>query len=291
MRFATRTLSASILCTASLAFLAGCNEQSAKANDDDAPAAQSATANYAVGRVTFADGKPITGDVQDISIAIQGVTEAGERVSYTPIVKDGVYKQKLAAGQYSFSRSTIKVKFGESSFLLKLEPVGPNWNKNQDAAEGIVQDFVWKPTGQAETYGAKPDPNNATHWYGMSVGMSYAGYREDLKKPATPVPDGTKMTFTLTPTSKCIDGTDLQPIVVERAYNAKETFPSKDLNDLPPANYDLTGVCTYPDGTSKPIVFQGPGDYPNFVDTGKVKLIVDGLIGGMNKPLFNWGVN
>ncbi|MEO5957840.1 MAG: hypothetical protein ABIZ49_12055, partial [Opitutaceae bacterium] len=122
---------------------------------------QKPQARYAIGRVTFEDGKPITGDVQDIQLSIDGVSERGEKVGYSPIVKNGAYRQKLVDGQFRFERGRIKVKFGETVFTFDLVPVGPNWSKNQDADDGIVQDFVWKPTGQRETYGAKPDPNNA----------------------------------------------------------------------------------------------------------------------------------
>ena len=61
-----------------------------------------------------------------------------------------------------------------------------------------------------------------------------------------------------------------------------------DLNDLPPATYDLTGVAKLPDGTTKPILLQGRGDYPKFVETGRVTVETDGVIGGMWKQLFGW---
>ena len=135
---------------------------------------------YATGRVTFPDGKPITGDVQDIQISISGVSEAGEKVNYGPIVKNGAYKQKLVAGQFRFDRGRIKVKFGETAFTFDLVPVGSNWNKNQDSDDGLVQDFMWKPTGPRETFGSKPDPNNATHWNGLNLGMRF--------KSSVPIP-------------------------------------------------------------------------------------------------------
>lgn len=242
---------------------------------------------YAIGRVTFEDGKPITGDIQDYQLSISGVSEAGEKISYSPIVKNGAYKQKLVAGQFRFDRGRIKVKFGETVFTFELVPVGPNWNKNQDADDGIVQDFVWKPTGLRETYGAKPDPNNATHWHGLNIGMRFQTYRSDINKVPNLLPEGTKLVFTLVPTSKSIDGRELKPITIEREWRAKE-HSNDDLNNLPPATYELTGVAKLPDGTTRPILLQGKGVYPKYAEKGFVTVEYDGIIGGMWKQPFGW---
>lgn len=243
--------------------------------------------NLAAGRVTFADGKPITGDIDDYQINIYGVSEAGEKVSYSPIVKNGAYKQKLVPGQYSFSKGKIKVRLGDTVFTLPLEPVGKLWNKNQDAEDGIVQDFVWKPTGVTNTYGEKPNPNNHTHWYGMSLGMTFQVYRSDLSKPSVKLPAGTVLVFTLTPQSQSIDGRDLQPIVIEREWRPAATYPNDNLNDFPPAHYEITGVARLPDGTTRPILFQGRGDYPKFVTKAKVPLESDGY-GAYGLQLMGW---
>lgn len=247
-----------------------------------------AQSHYAIGRVSFEDGKPITGDVEDYSITISGISEAGANISYTPIVKNGAYKQKLVPGQFRFGPSRIKVKFGETVYSLDLVPVGPNWNKSQDAADGIVQDFVWKPTGLRETYGAKPDPDNATHWHGLNLGMRFQTWRSDNNKAPTVLPEGTKLVFTLKPTSKSIDGRELQPITVERAWRPKDTTMNEGLNDLPPANYELTGIARLADGTTRPILLQGKGNYPKFVEKGIVTVEPDGGGSRMWKQLFGW---
>lgn len=270
---------------------AGCDGGESANAADGGVASPAASANYAVGKITFPDGKPITGEVLDYQLSISGVSEAAERVSYSPAVTNGTYKQKLAGGQYVFNPAKIKVRYGQADFVLPLEPVGANWNKNRDAADGITQDFVWKVTGRAETYGANPDPNNATHWYGMSLGMRFATYREDKKTSAVAPPEGSKLTFTLTPTGKGIDGSELKPVVFERDWRPKDVTTNDDLNDFTPGNYEITGVCTLPDGSTKPIVFQGRGDYPNFVAKGNVPLEVDGLIGGKWKQLMSWGID
>jgi len=272
------------------ALLFGCGVEKAQADAGAEP--DTAVPNFATGRVTMADGSPLTGDVADIAISISGVSTAGERVSYTPIVRNGRFRQRLAPGQYSFQRSTVTLRFEDKEYRLALVPVGNNWSKNQDAADGIVQDFIWKPTGRAETYGDTPDPNNHTHWHGMHAGMRFAGWREDLNALAQRPPAGTKLTFTLTPLSKSIDGRTLQPIVFVREWRTDAGTPNDDLNDFPPANYDITGFAQLPDGTTKPIVFQGAGNYPNFVTRGKIPLTKDNILGGGYwKQPFTWAVN
>lgn len=244
--------------------------------------------NLAVGRVTFEDGKPITGEIDDVLITIYGISEGGEKVRYSPVVKNGAYKQKLVPGQYAFNVGKIKVKFGETLFIFDLVPVGKNWNKNQDADDGIVQDFIWKPTGLRDTHGAKPDPNNATHWHGQSVGLRFQLWREDISKAPPQLPEGTKLLFTLTPTSRGIDGRELKTITLERTWRSHDVVTNDDLNDLPPANYELTGVATLPDGSSKPILLQGRGNYPKFVTTALIPLELDNSIGGIWKQTVGW---
>jgi hypothetical protein len=243
--------------------------------------------NIAAGRVTLVGGQPITGDVDDYQISISGVSAAGEKVSYTPAVKNGAYKQKIVPGQYSFNSAKIKVRFGDTVFTLPLEPVGKLWNKAQDAEDGIMQDFVWKPTGQANTYGEKADPNNHTHWYGMNLGMKFQTWRSDIKKGPVVLPTGTKLVFTLTPLSRCIDGRELQPITIEREWRPGALTRNDNLNDFPPANYEITGVAKLPDGSTRPVLFQGRGDYPKFVTKGRVPLESDGS-GGYWQQLMGW---
>lgn len=235
-----------------------------------------------VGRVMMADGSTLRGQIKDIGIAIQGVSEAGERVYFTPVVKaDGSYQQKVPPGQYSFSTSRIVVIHNELEHSFTLEPVGMNWNKNQDSAEGIAQDFVWKLTG-ATPYGVSngKDNGNHTHWYGRSVGLRPEGYREDIKQVPKTIPDGTKLSFSFKATSTVVDGTSLtDPIVVERTYTA-DFRGYYDAADLPPASYELSGTATLPDGSSVPLVFNGPAYAAPYVQTKPLKLEIDNLIGG-----------
>lgn len=273
----------SIGCDGGTADGTGGGKDSPAANAGEAKAVK-AEANYISGRVTMADGKPLTGDIKDITVSIYGVSEAAERVQYSPALKpDGTYRQKVSGGQYAFNTGQITVLGNNNEFRYPLEAVGNLWNKNRDAAEGIVQDFVWKVTGPTP-YGQSSglDPNNATHWYGMCIGLRADGWRNDINKAPMTIPDGTKLTLTLKPMTKAIDGRELQTIAVERTYSAGN-WKNPDINDLPPASYELTGTATLPDGTVKPLLMQGRGDYPNYKPSVSIPLEKDNIIGGMAK--------
>lgn len=272
-------------------WVGGCGQS--ESNTAAAPNEPAKAASLTIsGKVTTPDGRPLAGDIKDVAVPIYGVSEAAEKVSYSPAVKpDGTYRQKVAAGQYAFNPATVTVLYNNAEFRLPLEPVGNLWNKNRDAADGITQDFVWKPSGPTP-YGQSNglDIGNHTHWYGLSVGVRANGYREDLKASPKPIPDNTKLTFTLTPTGRAIDGTEPKPISIDRTYSSK-SYASIDLNDLLPAPYELTGTATLPDGSTKPLLLQGRGDYPGFKPSVKITVEKDGILGGMWKQPVQFAID
>ena len=241
---------AGLLC---LAAISGCGKSESASAGDSAPLKPAG--GVISGKVTYADGKPIDAPGADISINIYGVSTAGEKVSYSPAVKaDGTYRQKAVPGSYRFNNmNTVKVTFDGQNVLLPLEPIGSNWSKDQDVADGIVQDFVLKLTGRTPNGNGSQD--NFTDWYGVSIKPMYSGYRNDLKQSTKPLPEHTKLTFNLKPTGPRIDGKPAEPVTVEREYTNYGVKPSL-LNDLPCADYDMTGTITFPDGTTKPMVFE-----------------------------------
>jgi len=250
------------------------------ANSNQSDRAAQSASGFATGRVTMSDGTPLRGDFTDISISISGVSEAAEKVNYTPIVKpDGTYRQKLAPGQYRFDQSTITVNFQNHQFMLPLEPVGSNWRKNQDSADGIEQDFVWKVTGPTP-YGQSEglDPSNVTHWYGMSIGLQADAFRRDLRVRPAPVPDDSVLVFQLKPTSKSIDEQELEPLTVKRRFN-KDNPLNWDINDVPPASYELSGTAVMPDGSTKAILLHGKEDRPTYKTTVLITVEKDSRMG------------
>ncbi len=275
----------------------GCNDESTgngNPAESTAAAAPKAEANRIVGRVTMPDGAPITTPGASFSIGVSGVSSAGEKVGFSPAVKaDGTYSQKVPDGSYQIRHGKITVPYRDLKFSFDLEPQGTLFENDRDSSEPITQDFVWRTTGPTRLYGdGKHDPNNHTHWHGMQLGMQFAGYREDLKAAAVAPPAGTKLVFTLTPVAgaKGIDGSELKTVVIGRTWDPQKLTPNDDLNDFLAGDYDLTGVATFPDGSTRTIVFQGAGNYPNFVKVGKATLDADNIIGGMWKQPFSWGL-
>lgn len=264
------------------ALVAGCGSESS--GDPSAP--MKAESGYIVGRVLGSDGKPIA-VAQDIALNVEGVSEAGERVNFSPAVKpDGTFRQKLVAGSYRIGRSTVDVKFGDHVFTYDLTPQGELHDKNREANDGITQDFVWNMTGQRTS--GTPDPNNHTHWYGMTIGMQFSLYRDDIRQATTAPPAGTTLVFTLKPMTTLVNGQAGQTLTIEREWRPRDITTNDNLNDLPPATYEITGVATLPDGTTKTILLQGPGDYPKFGPAATAVLELDGLLGGMSKPPIAW---
>jgi hypothetical protein len=224
-------------------------------------AAAIAEPGYFTGRVALADGSPITLPGVKYSITINGVTAVGERNGFTPKVNaDGTFRLKLPQGMFYPPYGTITVPFESKNYIVPLHPIDPV-EETRDSAEGIVQNFAWQLTG-AHPRELNPDPQNATHWYGITIPLIRQVYREDAKESQQPLPDGTKVTWTLKPISKRMDGAEAQPLTLERTSGANASVFDK-LNDLPPANYEVSAVAKLPDGSTKRVLLVAAGDSSN----------------------------
>lgn len=215
---------------------------------------------YARGRVTREDGKPIAVPGAKISIGVGGIAyKSGEHVSiYPPVRPDGTYEVRLPDGRYGVSGS-LEVPFQGQTYSFFLDPAdGDNNTVDQDAATGVVKDFIWKLSGPKKTFTGRPaEPNDFTNWHGASVLLQFAGYREDLKKSVKSPPAGTKCTFTFVPKGPRIDGSEGKTITVERGYSALlGGLDGPNVPDLPIGDYTLTGFETYPDGSRHPLLMQ-----------------------------------
>jgi hypothetical protein len=271
----------------------GCRDaESANSGGGAAASPTQTQAGLITGRVTMPDGKtPPTGDIKDISISIVGVSEAAEKVSYSPAVKpDGTYRQKVSGGQYSFSTATITVNYEGGEYRLPLEPVGNLWNKNRDVADGIVQEFIWHPKGPTP-YGKANglDIGNHTHWYGISIGFRPEGYRNDINQAPPKIPDKSKITVTLKPKGRAIDGSEpKEPVVIERVHDGS-SYASMDINDLLPAPYEMSATVSFPDGTSKPLVLFNVEDR-NYKPTVPITVQKDNITGGFFKMPITYAI-
>lgn len=221
------------------------------------PAAANAAARVAepghfTGRVTFADGSPIRLPGVEYRIMIAGVTAVGENNTFTPQVgPDGTFRLRLPQGLFKPAYGTITVPFEGKKYSLWLDPVDPV-KATRESAQGIVQDFVWRLTGPKPDV-RNPSATNATHWFGSTIRLIASTFRNDIGQSVKPLPDGSKITWTLTPTSKLIDGSEGKPLTVERKWSAGGSeFDA--LNDLPPANYEVSAVATLPDGSTKTLL-------------------------------------
>ena len=92
--------------------------------------------------------------------------------------------------------------------------------------------------------------------------------------------------FTLKPTSRSIDGRELQPITVERDWQPNATHKAT-LNDLPPANYEITGLAKLPDGTTKPILLAAVAGNMAFVTKASAS-VEPYYNGGLASLMFGW---
>jgi hypothetical protein len=260
----------------------GAGNAPASPNSAGKPAPRS---GYVSGKITMADGRPITTPGAKFNVNLSGVSAAGEKVYFSPIVNPGgAYSQKVPDGIYHMPYATITVPFEGKQYRLKLEPVNPTGDR--ESAAGITQDFVWKLTGP------KPDTNveinNHTHWYGESINCRFNTWRDDIKKSPPPLPPGTRLVFTLKPLTKLIDGSDAKTLTVERDWRPNDVTPNDNLNDLPPANYELSGVAKLPDGSTKPILLMGKGDYPKFNPSTKVLLEPNETMDHFFVPAIGW---
>ncbi len=240
-------------------------------------AVPAATPDHIAGRVTLPDGKLLQGDVRDITVVIYGVTLAGANVTLTPAVgDDGRYRQKVPSGLYSFGTGEVKFSFNNREFILPLEPVGRLWQKRRSADEGMVQDFLLRLTGPTPAgQAAGLEADNSTHWYGVTIGLQWQTHRQDLRA-ATRAPGGiTRLVFTCRPMGPGIDGQPVATLSRELRWDPTRLTPEKILNDLPPADYEISGEAILPDGSRRRLLLQGPADYPNFLPVLKANLTPD----------------
>ncbi len=230
---------------------------------------------FATGRITMPDGSPIPPSVERTQIWINGVSSAGRNVTYEPIIRpDGTYRQALAEGQYRFSKGFVTVRHQGRTFQRPLEPVGDLATRSRDAAEGMVQDFVWKVSGPTPNGLAQgPQPGNHTHWYGMRIATQPGGWRVDMTdqghlvnmdRAPREIPEGTRITLRLRPLTPAFDGRPLSETTIERDIDrmspeGRQTYrqSTTTFHNLPPADYELTGFATLPNGSRHTLVFRG----------------------------------
>lgn len=178
------------------------------------------------------------------------LTAVGEGSNlYPPIAPDGTFKLKLPQGLFYPPRATMTFSFEGKNYFADLDPVNPVQG-TRNGTEGIVQNFVWRITGP-KPGALNPDVNNATHWFGFTTPVLFMPYADDTQKSPKPLVEGTRLVWTLKPTSKLIDGTEAKTLTIERVWRDRSYREIDALNDVPPANYEVSAVTITPDGTTK----------------------------------------
>ena len=208
------------------------------------PAPTPAKSGHVSGTIFGTDGKPLTLKGAKVKVGVSGVSSVGANVGFSPEVVDGHYDLKPATGLYQV-RATMEYDWKGKHYIFDLHPVQDN-KVSRDSEKGFVQDFVWKIQGPNRD-AARDD--NHTHWYGGTVNMVYAIYREDKKKGVPQPPAGTKAIFTFKPTGPLIDGSEAKTLTFERQFDGTLTgLTNNHCCDLPIGSYTITAVIQYPDG-------------------------------------------
>ena len=143
------------------------------------------------------------------------------------------------------------VAFHDAEFAYELVPAEELGDF--DAKDGIAFDLVWHSTGPKPRSGAKPDPDNWTHFFGAAVTVALDRFADGPRTPAFG-DDKTKVVWSIEPVGPLIDGTEAEPRTFELQFDKLflQTKPSK-LHDLPVARYKLTGKRVAGDGTETPL--------------------------------------
>lgn len=212
---------------------------------------------FATGRVLGADGKPIALPDVRIEIVHVGLLDDGRDSKTTSAVEarpaDGVYVARLKPGTYLQPTGRIEFSFNRNRYRLPLS-LRPPEAKRQDAADGVMQDFVWKLDGNRP--GEKGDKTRPESWIGGSISPEYQSYRRDLNRTLRPPPVGTKVVFALVPTTPLADGSKGAPRTAIRTYNPTFTgLNDPMIVDLPLAFWEVQGEEIYPDGGRQPVLF------------------------------------
>lgn len=166
-------------------------------------------------------GRPIADAKVLLSPALQGTGHTGRTGA------DGRYRFEGVATTAYYARAWTKVKFNDQEFCLRLGmPERAHYDTFNPSA-GAVRNFRWQLTGPIEGF-------EGQHF----GGTTYLAFRGNY--------DASTMELTFTPTSPLIDGSPAS------AFKRTVQVSTRTLDDLPVANYTVTGVITR-NGEQRPL--------------------------------------
>jgi len=173
---------------------------------------------------------PGPGTVTGIALDTQGRPIPDVKVHLAPALNQGtgVTGRTGADGRYRFeglpttayyARAWAKVKFNNQEFCLRLGmPERAHYDAFSPSA-GAVRNFRWQLTGPIEGFEGQ--------YFGATTYLAFRGNYDD-----------STMELTFTPTSPLIDGSPAS------AFKRTVDVSTNTLEDIPVANYTVTGVIT-----------------------------------------------
>lgn len=180
---------------------------------------------------------PTPGVVTGIALDTQGRPIADAKVLLAPALQGTGFTGRTGAdGRYRFegvpttayyARAWTKVKFNDQEFCLRLGMPERTQYDTFNPSAGAVRNFRWQLTGPIEGFEGQ--------YFG---GTTYLAFRGNY--------DESTMELTFTPTSPLLDGSPAS------AFTRTAQASTRTLDDIPVANYTVTGVITR-NGEQRPL--------------------------------------
>ena len=192
-----------------------------------------------LGDILTLDAKPIP-NIAVCTVFVGGTTLAGERSTYTlDVDQNGHFEQKLPDGVYRVI-PTVAVTVNGHRVPVDVVPIdGSRAGSSHSSAEGIVQDFrlvinTVRPGG---------DPSKPDSYFGGSVEVRDPTF-SDLARHHP----GTKVRVSFVPTSAAVDGSRVEPFIVDLDIN--RVTQGEKIWRLPLAAYRVSASLVNPNGST-----------------------------------------
>jgi hypothetical protein len=199
-----------------------------------------------LGDILGLDGKPIP-DVASCDVFVWGTTIAAVTTHYgLEVDRAGHFEQQIPDGLYQI-KATCVVNYAGHRVPVDLAAIdGKRVGVDQPSDRGIVKDFRMAITGLK----AGEDPRDVHSYYGGLLRVNGPPFTLTTGSFSTRHP-GTKVQFTLSPRGPLIDGSKLEPFMLE--VDAAQLNYSARLPSIPLGDYTFTATLIGPDGARQPL--------------------------------------
>jgi hypothetical protein len=234
-------------------------------NRDDASSPSTPAGGHLSGTATTQAGLPLPSfDVEysgHVTGQLSGYDANGNLMSSasgTVQGRDGAYRVKLPDGQYS-TRASVEVTWQGRPFHFRLDPAdGTAESKRFEvtSSNGFVRNYVWKLTGPKP--GTDPKYEGSTyasdHYGGiveLDMNVDYRPARNQTVRGLYQSDPDAEIEFTLTPKSRCVDGSDAKPLTEKVPVKRSGTY-SGVLRGIPVAEYSVSAQILSPNKPPRP---------------------------------------